>query len=111
MQNNKFEAYIGFGIKSGNVVFGSDKIIESRKKIPLVIFDETANVKVVNKLISLSDYKKFALVKSTILLSQLTKRDNVKVIGMIDRNLASAILKNCNEEIVILKEGENRIGK
>lgn len=111
MQKNKFEAYIGFGIKSGKVVFGSDKIIESRKNIPLVIFDETANVKVVNKLISLSDYKKFALIKSKILLSELTKRDNVKVIGMIDKNLASAIMKNCDEEIVILKEGENRIGK
>ena len=111
MQKNKFEAYIGFGIKSGSVIFGSDKIIEARKKIPLVIFDETTNVKVVNKLISLSDYKQFALVKSKILLSELTKRDNVKVLGMLDKNLASAILKNCNDEIVILKEGENRIGK
>ena len=71
MQKNKFEAYIGFGIKSGKIVFGSDKIIESRKNIPLVIFDETANVKVVNKLISLSDYKKFALIKSKILLSNV----------------------------------------
>lgn len=111
MQKNKFEAYIGFGIKSGNIIFGSDKIIESRKKVPLVIFDESTNVKVVNKLISLSDYKKFALIKSKILLSELTKRDNVKVLGMMDKNLASAIIKNCDEEIIILKEGENRIGK
>lgn len=111
MQKNKFEAYIGFGIKSGNIIFGSDKIIESRKKVSLVIFDESTNVKVVNKLISLSDYKKFALIKSKILLSELTKRDNVKVLGMMDKNLASAIIKNCDEEIIILKEGENRIGK
>lgn len=111
MQNNKFEAYIGFSIKSRNIIFGFDKISEYRKALPLVIFDESTNVKIVNKLINLSEARGFILIKSKILLKDLTKRDNVKAVGIIDKNLANAIIKNCGEEILILKEGENKIGK
>lgn len=111
MRNNKFEAYIGFSIKSGKIIFGFDKIVESKKGLALVIFDESTNVKIVNKLISFCEYKNITLVKSKVLLKDLTKRDNVKAVGLLDKNLASAIIKNCNEEIVIFKEGENKIGK
>lgn len=106
MQNNKFEAYIGFSIKSGNILFGSDKILESRKRLSIVIFDETTNVKIVNKLLTYSENMKCTLIKSKILLKDLTKRDNVKVVALSDKNLASAIIKNCNEIIDIIKEGK-----
>lgn len=111
MQNNKFEAYIGFSIKSGSIIYGSDKILEYKKKLQLVIIDESTNVKIVNKLLNLSENKGFTLIKSKILLSQLTKRDNVKVVAILDKNFVSAILKNCAEDILILKEGENKLGK
>ena len=52
VQKNKFEAYIGFSIKSGKTIFGYDKIVECKKKIAMIIFDESTNVKIVNKLIS-----------------------------------------------------------
>ncbi len=111
MQNSKFEAYIGFSIKSGSIIYGSDKIFEFKKKLQLVIIDESTNVKIVNKLLNLSEVKGFTLVKSKILLSELTKRDNVKVVSVLDKNFVSAILKNCTEDILILKEGENKLGK
>lgn len=111
MQNNKFEAYIGFSIKSGAIIYGSDKIFEYRKPIPLVIIDESTNVKIFSKLLRYSESKGFKLVKSKILLLNLTKRENVKVVGILNKNLAKAILSNCALDLEILKEGENKIGK
>lgn len=111
MQNNKFQAYIGFSIKSREIIYGSDNIVISKKNIQLVIIDETTNVKVVNKLISFCDSKNIMLIKSKFTLSELTTRDNVKVVGLLNKNLAKAIIENCSDDIIIIKEGENKIGK
>ena len=32
MRSNKIKSYLGFSVKSGNVIFGSDKLFESKKK-------------------------------------------------------------------------------
>ena len=111
VQKNKFEAYIGFSIKSGKTIFGYDKIVECKKKIAMIIFDESTNVKIVNKLISFCEFRNITLIKSNVLLKDLSKRDNVKTIGLLDNNFSKAILSNCFDEIVIFKEGENKIGK
>ncbi len=111
MQNNKFEAYIGFSIKSRSIIYGFDNLIKFNKKVPLVIVDESTNVKILNKLLVFCENKGYTLIKSKILLSDLTKRDNVKVVGLINKNLVDAILINCVNDILILKEGENKIGK
>ena len=111
MQNNKFEAYIGFSIKSRSIIYGFDNLIKFNKKVPLVIVDESTNVKILNKLLVFCENKGCALIKSKILLSDLTKRDNVKVVGLINKNLVDAILINCVNDILILKEAENKIGK
>lgn len=101
MNIEKIKAYLGFAIKSGEILFGYDKLVIS-KKIPIVVVVcSTQNEKVTAKIHRYcvnNDIKYFKL--KDLILSELIGRDNCKVVGILNRNLASAIeneLKNGNK--------------
>ncbi|MCI5714225.1 MAG: hypothetical protein MR288_01195 [Firmicutes bacterium] len=86
---NKLSTYFGFSIKSNAILFGIDNIVKSRKPVELIVLCSSANEKTIrtvqnkgNKVIQLKN----------ILLSDLVKRDNVKVVAIKNSNLAKAIL-------------------
>ena len=101
--NNKLETYLGFAVKSNKVVFGFDNLCETRKKVKLVVCSPSVNDKVKQKLILLCKHKKWQMVETLDLLENLIHRDNCKVVGIIDENLSSAIMKL---EIIKLVTGE-----
>ena len=104
MKQNKLASYLGFSIKSGEVVFGFDNLLETRKKIKLVIYCHTINSKIEEKLYKLCEYKKWNLVKiENETLSNLINRDNCKVMGLINNNLAKAVM---TQEVKILLKGD-----
>lgn len=92
MKINKIKSYLGFAIRSGEIVFGSDNLFVSKKKCSLVLICSSQNEKVTNKVIRYCDEKQIEFVKLTdLLLSDLCGRSNCKVIGVTDNNLANAI--------------------
>lgn len=92
MRIDKVKAYLGFAIKSGKVIFGVDKLLESKKYPQLVLICSTQNEKVTNKVIRYSLTKNIACIKlDNIILGDIIGRDNCKVIGILDLNLADAI--------------------
>lgn len=102
--NSKLKTYLGFSIKSNQIVFGFDNLLETRKKVKLVLYDNTVNPKIEEKLKLLCDYKKWSLVKlENEKLGELVSRDNCKVVGLIDKNLADAVLKE-SVNIIIREE-------
>lgn len=104
MSQDKLKSYLGFSIKSGEVVFGFDTLLETKKKVKCVIYCNTVNPKIENKLISLCEYKNWALLKTqTQTLSTLVSRDNCKVMGLINKNLIKAIME---QDIKIIIKGE-----
>lgn len=94
MRSNKIKSYLGFSVKSGNVIFGSDKLFESKKKPKLVIVCSLQNEKVTNKVLKLCKENNITCIKLIdITLADLICRDNCKVVGVLDDNLAQAIIK------------------
>ena len=88
----KLESYLGFAIKSGKVIFGYDKLIECKKTPKVVLICSSQNEKVSNKVLNFCTTNNIECIKlKKFILSDLIKRDNCKVIGVIDENLANAI--------------------
>ena len=100
MLNNKLETLIGFAIKSGHVVFGYDNLCETRKKIKVVLISNDVNEKNKQKILNLCCKKRWVLCLTNDLISELTHRDNCKVVGITDENMANAILKLDNLKLV-----------
>ena len=93
MSNSKLKTYLGFSIKSGEIVFGFDNLLETRKKVKCVVYCNTVNPKIENKLFDLCKYKKWALVKiENDTLADLIDRENCKVVGLINKNLVQGVL-------------------
>ena len=97
---NKLESLLGFAVKSGKIVFGFDNLCETRKNVKMVIYSPSTNEKIKQKLVLLCSHKNWELVETIDLLEDLIHRDNCKVVGIIDANMASAIKKLENIKIV-----------
>lgn len=88
----KLETYLGFAIKSGKVIFGSDKLFDCKKKPQLVLICSSQNEKVTLKVFKFCENNNIECIKlKDSVLSELVKRENCKVIGIIDESLAKAI--------------------
>lgn len=95
--NSKIEAYIGFAIRKGSVVFGCDNIERYRKKVYLLLCtkDLSAN--------SLSVMQSIARKRSLRLLeienyNSLIKR-NCKALAICDKSLADAVIAALEPDI------------
>lgn len=92
MKLDKVKTYLGFAIRSGKIIFGVDKLLESNKKSHLIIICSTQNEKVTNKVIRYAETNNIPYIKlGELVLGDIVSRDNCKVIGVLDLNLAIAI--------------------
>ena len=94
MEIKKISSYLSFSIRSGKIIFGVDKLLEC-KKIPFVVLIcSTQNDKVTKKVIKFCDDNNIRFIKlKNIILADLLGRDNCKVVGLLDFNLANAVIK------------------
>lgn len=104
MNNTKLDSYIGFAVRSNKVIFGVDRLLES-KKIPLVVmYDEELGA---NSLKHIKLYCERKSVTSYSMphgyLANLLKREKVKVISIIDVSLGSAIIKDLDSKQEVYK--------
>lgn len=86
---NKLSTYFGFSIKSNAILFGIDNILKSRKPVELIVLCSSANEKTIR---TVQNKGNTVIQLKNILLSDLVKRDNVKVVAIKNSNLAKAIL-------------------
>lgn len=92
LEINKVKAYLGFAVKSKKLIFGYDKLMEANTPPRFVMICSTQNEKVSNKVIKFCDDNKILVYKfKTYVLGELLHR-NCKVIGIMDKNLAKAII-------------------
>lgn len=92
MKESRLVSYIGFAIKSGKVIFGYDKLFQSKKLPKIIIYCQTLSEKMKNKLELFASFKKIKLLTlEKFILSDIIKRDNCKVIGICDDNLSNVI--------------------
>lgn len=101
----KIKSYLGFSIKSKQIIFGIDNIENSRTKPNLVIACKTLSENGKNQVLNYCKKNNVTLVvpmEGT--LSELVSRNNCKIVGLKNGNLSEAIL-NCLDEIEILYKG------
>ncbi len=91
MVNAKIKSYVGFAIKSNQVVFGVDNLEVFRKKLHLIIVSADIAEKSMNKLKVVSQNKNAEILVFSEGLEDLTSRKNCKAIGITNFELAKAI--------------------
>ena len=94
MEKSKLIAYLGFAIKSGKVIFGYDKLFETKKNPNLVLICSSLNEKNTDKILKFCEDKKIKVIKlEQLLLGDLINRDNCKVLAIADLNFATVICR------------------
>lgn len=99
MNINKLRTYLGFSIKSGKVVFGFDNLLKLKKLPFIILISSTQNEKVTNKIFEFGKKEEIVVIKlNELKLEDLVYRDNCKVIGILDFNLAKVISEELKME-------------
>lgn len=110
MQSDKIATYLGFCIRSGKISFGLDAIEERKRDIYLVMADAALSENSMKNAFALK--QKFScpmIVTTSEELGKLLHRAAVKAVGVREKNLAAAILKEAESrsEWKIYSEGAN----
>ena len=96
---DKLETYLGFAIRSGNIVYGVDNIEAKISKIYLIIYDRRLSENGANKLNNVSKKNQVDTLISEATIDDLINKQNCKAIGITSKDLAKAI-----QELNLLKE-------
>lgn len=94
MQKQKVDTYIGFAVKARDVIFGLDNIVTAKKKIRVIVTDDSlgeASRRKLRNYLNKNDIPCYILDHS---LGEVLRRDNCKILGVTNDSLAGAI---CNE--------------
>lgn len=92
MQKNKIVSYLGFAIKSGNAIFGTDAAERTKKKVFLIMASENMSENSLKTAFKLQKKFKCAMVKTVgFPLGELISRENCKFMALTDKNLGEAI--------------------
>lgn len=93
MKTERIRSYVGFAIKAGKAKIGIDNII-SAKRIPFVVlYDEKLSDNSKRKL--LSSCEKTVVYQAP--MAELLPGKNCLAIGVCEKNLATAIIKEMEE--------------
>jgi len=89
----KIKSYVGFAIKSGNIIIGGDSVVRRIDKCIVVLIDKSINATTYKNVHKLCDNKKIFLrdVDNGI-LEDITHITNCRCIAITDNNLANAII-------------------
>lgn len=96
MNETKIISFIGFAIRMNKAVYGLESIRHGQKPIYAVVFDETLGGDASKRMAAFSENTGIPLVKVGFNLSDQYKRNNLKLIGIGDKSLADAIIKESN---------------
>ncbi len=93
MKTEKIRSYVGFSVKAGKAKIGIDNILSAKKEPFVVLYDEKLSDNSKKKL--LSSCKKSAVFSAP--MSEILPGKNCLAIGVCEKNLASAIIKEMEE--------------
>lgn len=89
-KNDKIATYLGFCLKSNKLLFGLDKLTQTKNKIHLVLYCTTISKNSYEKLINLCELRNWTMLNIEN-LSEKVYKQNCKVVGICNLELARAI--------------------
>ncbi len=90
----KIISYLGFAIKSNNIITGQTALKYTKKSINLILVCSSASENLVNLAKNLSIKHNCEFIVTKQMLQELTGIKDVKIIGLTDENLSKAIIKH-----------------
>lgn len=90
--NNLIKTYVGFSIKSNNVVIGQDQLKNTNKKVKLIMICPTASNNLVDLATRLAEKFDCKLIETDENLENYVFKENCKLIGLTNESLVKAIL-------------------
>ncbi len=97
MQEAKIKSYIGFAIKARKILYGLDNITMSKKKPYLLLVDASFSPNSQKKLASYAQNNEIPIINYS--LEAVIPDRNCKAVGIMEKNLASAVLKELKESL------------
>ncbi len=102
MEKSKIETYLGFCIRAGKIIFGTEMISRQKKKIKLLIFDGGMGANSLKIMIKAQETHACPLLTTeTGALGEFVHKPAVKAVAVTDESLASAILSVVDKETKI----------
>ena len=93
MEKSKVETYLGFCIRSGKIIFGTEMISRQKKGVKLLISDGGMGANSFKIMVQAKETLSCPLLQTAAgLLGELVHRPSVKAVAIKDEHLASAIL-------------------
>ncbi len=90
---SKISTFVGFSVRSGQILYGADTLIASRKHVKLILLCSSLTSSSEDKVRSFAQSKNIPVLKITeLLLEDIVHKKNCKVIGLLNKNLAQAVL-------------------
>lgn len=90
---NNVSKYLGFAINSGKIIMGLDDVIKFRKRIGVILYDHDLKENSYKKLMAFVNEKNIKCYKAEEEFNGVSKLQGVKVLAVLDLNLADAIIK------------------
>ncbi len=88
---------LGFAVKAGKVIYGSDSLEDSRKTYYVICMCGSASDNAKKRISRLSEKKHIPVIVSEKELQYAVGRLNCKVIGVTDKQMAQAMLNNLSD--------------
>ena len=99
MEKNKIATYLGFAIKSGAIVYGADNVEICKKKLFVVLIEESINRTSFKRVSERCERYAIELIVLNNELGTLVNKDKCKCVAVTDKNLASAIINEYKRSV------------
>lgn len=97
MQEAKVRSYIGFAIKARKIIYGLDNILTSKKRPYLLLIDKGFSPNSQKKLARYAEENEIPIMSFN--LETVIPDRNCKAVGLMEKNLAAAVLKELKESL------------
>ena len=97
MQRDKIESLLGFAVKAGKVIYGSDNIVDVKRRYYLVIICDTLAENSRKKVIKTASEKRIPVILSLKELQYAVNRTNCKAVAITDKQMSDAMIGMTND--------------
>lgn len=90
--DNKCKSYFGFAIRSGNLIIGGDSVLNTKKKVYLIVI-APINRTSYKRITAKAEKEGIPIIEATEdELFEVTNKVGCKCVGICEKNLAGAII-------------------
>lgn len=98
MQKSKIESLLGFAVKAGKVLYGSDSLSSPKARYYVICMCRTTAPNTQKKVAATAQLRSVPILVAEKELQYTVGRKNCKVLAITDKQMSEAMLKGTDEE-------------